>query len=61
MIYFKIYFTLIFVIALFTIVTSILMDIDEKREELWWKITKVNIIVLPTLIVLLGIIIAWFF
>jgi hypothetical protein len=37
------------------------MDIDEKRNELWWKITKVNIIVLPTLIVLLGIILVWFF
>ena len=42
MIYFKIYFTLIFVTLIVAGVTWSLMNSDNKRSDLWFKISKIS-------------------
>jgi len=61
MIYFKIYFTLIFVTLIIAGVTWSLMNSDNKRSDLWFKISKISWITLVVMIIggaLTGI---WFF
>ena len=52
MIYFKIYFTLIFVTLIVAGVTWSLMNSDNKRSDLWFKISKISWITL--LVMLIG-------
>jgi len=42
MIYFKIYFTLIFITLIVAGVTWELMNSDNKRSDLWFKISKIS-------------------
>jgi hypothetical protein len=42
MIYFKIYFTLIFVTLIVAGVTWSLMNSDNKRSDLWFKISNIS-------------------
>ena len=61
MIYFKIYFTLIFVTLIVSGVTWSLMNSDNKRSDLWFKISKISWIILAIMLIggaLTGI---WFF
>jgi len=61
MIYFKIYFTLIFVTLIVAGVSWSLMNSDNKRSDLWFKISKISWI--PTLVmIIVGTLTAiWFF
>jgi hypothetical protein len=52
MIYFKIYFTLIFVTLIVAGVTWELMNSDNKRRDLWFKISKISWI--TTLVMIIG-------
>ena len=52
MIYFKIYFTLIFVTLIVAGVTWSLMNSDNKRSDLWFKISKISWITI--LVMLIG-------
>ncbi len=61
MIYFKIYLTLIFVPLTVGGVTWFLMNSDNKRSDLWFKISKISWI-LTLVMVIVGLIIdTWFF
>ncbi len=61
MIYFKIYLTLIFVPLIVGGVTWSLMNSDNKRSDLWFKISKISWI-LTLVMVIVGLIIdTWFF
>ena len=42
MIYFKIYFTLIFITLIVAGVTWSLMNSDNKRSDLWFKISNIS-------------------
>ena len=61
MIYFKIYFTLIFVTLIVAGVSWSLMNSDNKRSDLWFKISEISWIILAIMLIggtLTGI---WFF
>jgi hypothetical protein len=51
MIYFKIYFTLIFVTFIVAVVTWELMNSDNKRSDLWFKISKISWISILVMII----------
>jgi hypothetical protein len=51
MIYFKIYFTLIFVTLIVAGVSWSLMDSDDKRSDLWFKISKISCIILAIMLI----------
>ena len=61
MIYFKIYFTLIFVVLVIAGSTWLLMNSDRKREDLWYKISKISWITLATMIIGGALTSIWFF
>ena len=61
MIYFKIYFTLIFVVLVIAGSTWLLMNSDRKREDLWYKISKISWITLATMIICGALTSIWFF
>jgi len=61
MVYFKIYLTLIFVPLIVGGVTWLLMNSDNKRSDLWFKISKISWI-LTLVMVIVGLIVdTWFF
>ena len=61
MIYFKIYFTLIFVVLAIAGSSWLLMNSDRKREDLWYKISKISWIILATMIIGGFLTSIWFF
>ena len=61
MIYFKIYFTLIFVTLIVAGVTWSLMNSDNKRSDLWFKISKISWILTLVMIIVGGLTAIWFF
>jgi len=61
MIYFKIYFTLIFVTLIVAGVTWSLMNSDNKRSDLWFKISKISWITLAVMIIGGALTAIWFF
>jgi hypothetical protein len=61
MIYFKIYFTLIFVTLIVAAVTWSLMNSDNKRSDLWFTISKISWITLLVIIIGGALTSIWFF
>lgn len=61
MIYFKIYFTLIFVTLIVAGVTWSLMNSDNKRSDLWFKISKISWITLLVMLIGGALTEIWFF
>jgi cytochrome bd-type quinol oxidase subunit 2 len=63
MIYFKIYFTLIFVTLIVAVagVTWSLMNSDNKRSDLWFKISKISWITTLVMIIVGALTAIWFF
>jgi hypothetical protein len=61
MIYFKIYFTLIFVTLIVAGVTWSLMNSDNKRSDLWFKISKISWITTLVMIIVGALTDIWFF
>ncbi len=61
MIYFKIYFTLIFVTLIVAGVTWSLMNSDNKRSDLWFKISKISWITTLVMIIVGSLTAIWFF
>jgi hypothetical protein len=61
MIYFKIYFTLIFVTLIVAGVTWELMNSDNKRRDLWFKISKISWITTLVMIIVGALTVIWFF
>ena len=61
MIYFKIYFTLIFVTLIVAGVTWSLMNSDNKRSDLWFKISKISWILTLVMIIVGALTAIWFF
>ena len=61
MIYFKIYFTLIFVTLIVAGVSWSLMNSDNKRSDLWFKISKISWIILATMLIGGALTSIWFF
>lgn len=61
MIYFKIYFTLIFVTLIVAGVTWSLMNSDNKRSDLWFKISKISWITLLVMLIGGALTAIWFF
>ena len=61
MIYFKIYFTLIFVTLIVAGVSWSLMNSDNKRSDLWFKISKISWITLAVMIIGGALTAIWFF
>jgi hypothetical protein len=61
MIYFKIYFTLIFVTLIVAGVSWSLMNSDNKRSDLWFKISKISWIVTLVMIIVGALTAIWFF
>jgi len=51
MIYFKIYFTLIFITLIVAGVTWSLMNSDNKRSDLWYKISNISWILTSVMII----------
>jgi acyl-coenzyme A synthetase/AMP-(fatty) acid ligase len=60
MIYFKIYFTLIFVTLIVAGVTWSLMNSDNKRSDLWFKISKISWITTLVMIIVGALTVIWF-
>jgi hypothetical protein len=60
MIYFKIYFTLIFVTLIIAGVTWSLMNSDNKRSDLWFKISKISWITTLVMIIVGALTVIWF-
>jgi len=61
MIYFKIYFTLIFVTLIVAGVSWSLMNSDNKRSDLWFKISKISWITLAVMLIAGALTGIWFF
>ncbi len=61
MIYFKIYFTLIFVVLAIASSSWLLMNSDNKRSDLWFKISKISWITLLVMIIGGALTSIWFF
>ncbi len=61
MIYFKIYFTLIFVVLAIAGSSWLLMNSDNKRSDLWFKISKISWITLLVMIIGGALTSIWFF
>jgi hypothetical protein len=61
MIYFKIYFTLIFFTLIVAGVTWSLMNSDNKRSDLWFKISKISWISTLVMIIVGALTAIWFF
>lgn len=61
MIYFKIYFTLIFVTLMVAGVTWSLMNSDNKRSDLWFKISEISWITLLVMLIGGALTEIWFF
>ena len=61
MIYFKIYFTLIFVTLIVAGVTWSLMNSDNKRSDLWFKISKISWIATLVMVIVGALTAIWFF
>jgi hypothetical protein len=61
MIYSKIYFTLIFVTLIIAGVTWSLMNSDNKRSDLWFKISEISWITLSVMLIGGALISIWFF
>jgi hypothetical protein len=61
MIYFEIYFTLIFVTLIVAGVSWSLMNSDNKRSDLWFKISKISWIILATMLIGGALISIWSF
>ena len=61
MIYFKIYFTLIFVTLMVAGVTWSLMNSDNKRSDLWFKISEISWITLSVMLIGGALTEIWFF
>ena len=61
MIYFKIYFTLIIVVLLIAGSSWSLMNSDRKREDLWYKISKISWVTLATMLIGGALTAIWFF
>jgi hypothetical protein len=61
MIYFKIYFTLIFVTLIVAGVTWSLMNSDNKRSDLWFKISYISWILTLVMIIVGALTAIWFF
>lgn len=61
MIYFKIYFTLIFVTLIVAGVTWSLMNSDNKRSDLWFKISKISWITVLVMLIGGALTAIWFF
>ena len=47
----KTYFTVILSLSLFTVISWIMMTVDEKREDMWFKITVIIVIICVVLII----------
>jgi hypothetical protein len=61
MIYFKIYNTLILVTLIVVGVTWLLMNSDDKRSDLWFKIAIISLITTSVIIIVGALIVIWFF
>ena len=61
MIYFKIYNTLILVTLIVVGVTWLLMNSDDKRSDLWFKISIISLITTSVMIIVGALIVIWFF
>ncbi len=61
MIYFKIFFTLISVVLAIAGSSWSLMNSDDKRSDLWYKISKISWITLATMIIGGALTSIWFF
>jgi hypothetical protein len=61
MIYFKIYFTLIFVVLAIAGSSWLLMNSDTKRENLWFKISQISWLTLLVMIIGGALTSIWFF
>jgi cytochrome bd-type quinol oxidase subunit 2 len=60
-IYFKIYFTLLFVVLAIAGSSWLLMNSDDKRSDLWYKISKISLITLATMIIGVALTTIWFY
>jgi hypothetical protein len=63
MIYIKIYFTLIFVFFMVGVVTCQLAngdDIDDKRSDLWFKITNISWFIVTVMLMVFALTSIWF-
>jgi hypothetical protein len=47
----KTYFTVILSLFMFTVFSWIMMNVDEKREDMWFKITVIIVIISVVLII----------
>jgi hypothetical protein len=61
MIYLKIYDTLILVTLIVVGVTWLLMNSDDKRSDLWFKIAIISLITTSVIIIVGALIVIWFF
>jgi uncharacterized membrane protein len=61
MIYLKIYFTLIFVTLIVSAFSWSLMNSDNKRSDLWFKISKISWILTLVMIIVGALTAIWFF
>ncbi len=61
MIYFKIYDTLILVTLIVAGVTWLLMNSDDKRSDLWFKISIISLITTSVMIIVGALTVIWFF
>lgn len=61
MIYIKIYFTLMFFITMVAGVTWSLANSDNKRSDLWFKVSGISWYTLAVMLISGALILIWFF
>jgi uncharacterized membrane protein len=55
----KIYFTILIIMAIVFGVSWFLFNVDEKREDLWFKVTLTSVIVILLMVLGLGLYSIW--
>jgi len=60
MIYFKIYFTLIIIIFIIGVSSWLLMNSDNKRSDLWFRISQISWITLLVMVVIGSLTTIWY-
>jgi hypothetical protein len=61
MIYFKIYFTLLLITLTVVAVTWILMNCDDERSDLWYKISIISWVILFIMMIVGALIGIWIY
>jgi heme/copper-type cytochrome/quinol oxidase subunit 4 len=59
MLFMKIYFTILIIMAIVSGVSWFLFNVDEKREDLWFKVTLTSVIVMLLMVLGLGLYSIW--